>query len=818
MSNTNSKTSTHYYLNLFCVSGKSNGTAIPPALSWVSPPIDPADMSKMSVGKSEIVIQPKRRTSLSTSQRLDYLSLGIAEKNRLLFGEPSQHSATRRNSAQRPTTDSESEMDMGNLKKRSQNSFLARKKRLSASLDGSKPNYKLFPPFTDLLVTDPLPFVADNNDPSRNSLLVPEGSFYHVQDDRCMNKKKYMDFPKCRSCIWKHRERLPYCFFVGFRAFLVKLDDGSTSISNSKQEEARVGGLPLISNSTSRCRLMNDVPGENLVYGPYFIPNGVSIPGTITATGPSIQLSSTSTKRKLKNAEDQGSPLINDDDEEIMIRPPKRKYVRRPKSLPNFPNDAGESSPFENAQQFSTPIASVTSASTFPITRAATGTPKSLPQQYKIAKSKVSSDSGDFPDLVASAAFPFVPKPDAPHLNALIIPADRPFHIQDDKCLNKRYLDFPKCRSCRWKHKERLPHCFYVGFRVFGVRVDYLVGSSEHGRNRSPMDLEVVGKIPADSLIYGPYFLPRDSDANGAASSSHAAANEVTQGREGTAESSASELKEPSVVSESVDSSKVLSSGDEKDLTRSSQEDFASTIAKEMWKIPHDCGNRSISDTIDIMDVDSALDAGQSSGFLNGMVRVPKACLELVESDVKKTVSIGETGNDRTIDSQNLMEVDARPAPLENVGNSTHEIANTANGIDVVEERIFDSEMIDEHVNAGEEGLMMLAAVARVDAHVITPPQTIHGEQQEVTGLLWKESPKPKNLQQLSDETMTHASKISSKFSSGFKLSQIYGNGKSRAASGAGAEKLLVLPPTTVPDSSALPKAAVGSATTPCDS
>ncbi|KAJ3197756.1 hypothetical protein HDU82_001378, partial [Entophlyctis luteolus] len=159
---------------------------------------------------------------------------------------------------------------------------------------------------------------------------------------------------------------------------------------------------------------------------------------------------------------------------------------------------------------------------------------------------------------------------------------------------------------------------------------------------------------------------------------------------------------------------------------------------------------------------------------------------------------------------------DARPAPLENVGNSTHEIANTANGIDVVEERIFDSEMIDEHVNAGEEGLMMLAAVARVDAHVITPPQTIHGEQQEVTGLLWKESPKPKNLQQLSDETMTHASKISSKFSSGFKLSQIYGNGKSRAASGAGAEKLLVLPPTTVPDSSALPKAAVGSATTPC--
>ncbi|KAJ3356698.1 hypothetical protein HDU83_000114 [Entophlyctis luteolus] len=829
------KTSTHYYLNIPSVTDLSNSEPLLPTLSWVSPPpLDPAEMSKMSVRPTSTVHHHKRRVSLSPSERMDYMNLDAADKKRLLFGGPSQQlSATRRSNVnQRQKNDSDTDTEGGMVKKRSQSSSSASHKRLSVALEGSKPNFKMLPPFTDLLVTDPMPFIADSNDPSRNSLLVPEGAYFHVQDDRCMNKKKYMDFPKCRSCIWKHRERLPYCFFVGFRAFLVKLDEDSPS-SQSPQVKLEtsnpqtVGGLPLLPCSTDKMRLMNDVPAENLVYGPYFIPNGIDIPSAITATGPSgLQPSNFgSVKRKLKNSGDRDFPSFNDEDsDDMQMRPPKRKYVRRPKSLPLYSHATRESSssPLETYQQ---EIAGVLPTSaTSPLVPIP---PAPKPSQiHKNSKPRTGNDSNDFPDLVASAAFPFVPKPDAPHLNALIISPDRRYHVQDDKCLNKRYLDFPKCRSCRWKHKERLPHCFYIGFRVFGVSDDYQAESLIESGESNSLSLEVFGKIPPEKLVYGPFFSPGGSDTVTTKRSKHPTAKSFIQGREETAESVASEIKEPSVVSDSAGSSKALCSGDEKDLEKTGKycSDTPSEQNRNSLSDPGHAsdGAENASANGGMMDVDRTVDAGQTNNTHREFISDSSVVLTTSVYSEKVNDDSGDCGDCGGMagDTEIPMDIDA-PAPLENdtniTSNVTYKVYNS--DIDFVERRISAAiDSIDEHVNAGEEGLMMLAAVARVDANGITPPAlAVQGEHQ-IRGFAWKENSEVKKSGLLSDEILSQTKKIPSKLSSGFKLSRMYSPGKTQAASAAGTEKLLVLPANTVPNSSALPKAAVGSATTPvCD-
>ncbi|KAJ3088299.1 hypothetical protein HK100_008087, partial [Physocladia obscura] len=526
-----------------------------PTLSWITPQ-PPIKLSLIDIEriKTSIKAKPTKKTTLSISDRINYMNLNKAEKKRLLFGGETKKRKVMRHDDEVLTDSDNNKDDDGGEDDDNEVNITGRKskpgrkkKRVSLlqtansaiglpSADAGKPNYKLLPPYTDLLVTDPLPYAASGEGNEGNALLVPSNVYYHVQDDRCMNKKKYMEYPKCRSCIWKHRERLPHCFFVGFRAFLVKLDDGGVMIDNPEDRQVigptdeiivrsgdvggvpdesgnlesvsaniegktaaitnqkTVGGVPLMHSPTDPYRLLNDIPAENLVYGPFFIPDGVQIPGAITAVG-------TRSNSAVGNAENhhravlkikKREHLASNDGTDIIEPPAKRAYVRRHKSISTPAFEIEKSDSIEtissvsasftsraisiaaaNASSSSLPTATLPSAvATSASSSAAVAAVAAIAaiNGQKNHKSKAVLDSADFPDLLATQPFPFVPSPFDETVNALIIAANTKYHIQSDKCLNKRYYEFPKCRSCRWKHKERLPHCFYIGFRVFGIK------------------------------------------------------------------------------------------------------------------------------------------------------------------------------------------------------------------------------------------------------------------------------------------------------------------------------------------------------------
>ncbi|KAI8621130.1 hypothetical protein BC830DRAFT_1095959 [Chytriomyces sp. MP71] len=496
----------------------------------------------------------------------------------------------------------------------------------------SRCNLKEEPPYTDLVVTDPLPFVPSAADPSVNALLLPSNLYYHVQDDRCMNRKRYADFPKCRSCIWKHRERLPHCFFMGFRAFLVQvapqcgrsnehlLGEGagfsdapcagnvsrrhgrtSSAESTEAMDLSIVADALVVSDSlndrgrhqsqklpfetdpkTPYMVITQDLQADDILYGPYFIPGGTSFcamaPANLVAASQKKAPSTGSQSRK----RGRDSPVLSTDEAELLLRrPAKMSTLRRHKSLGSGSIggisllDEGDADEDANSTATPSSLSRVGSHAFKSISRGtlssnttATATPaKELDRRNtksirvaaaaalassakEVHDEENAQDEGpvvdDFPDLVVTDPFPFVPNPADATQNLVALPPNTPFHIQDEKCLSrKKYANFPKCRSCRWKHRDRLPYCFYVGFRAFllenvplpaglvAASMSKLGGKDDNDREKeaaadkppdenqggtisedmghlfaAEMPFRYLGDVEADNLIYGPYFVP----------------------------------------------------------------------------------------------------------------------------------------------------------------------------------------------------------------------------------------------------------------------------------------------------------------------
>ncbi|KAJ3245172.1 hypothetical protein HDU78_009778 [Chytriomyces hyalinus] len=630
------KTLNHYYLNSPSI----------PAIPWIHPtpqiaraspekgtskPASRASAAAASASASHMAPASGITNSVEAAA---YANLSKAERKRLLFGEPHSDSGSHLPRTKKAKTlhkrssgggggslaaaavggfdydtdtDDES-MEYARIPQDSatggrMNSSSSGKKR--AGPQESKCNLKALPPYTDLLASDPMPFVPSVLNPDVNSLVVPPNTYYHIQDDRCMNRKRYSEFPKCRSCIWKHRERLPHCFYVGFRAFLVRVpetkplpanpvvdaesEDGETGADGAdhaksiktdaddagklvsiddKQESASTasasesaGTIHSAVQSTKKpfrakdldpadpFRVIADLPPGDLIYGPYFIAGGLSNAAHAvngagqkkTAVGGGA--GGSHAKKRAKMSELQSS---SDEAETAKMYQPSKSngggnVLRRHKSMPAFGSSAAGL--LSGTEELATPasrktahyksiklasaasLASGVSLSMSPLGGASSESPT--------APSLALEDhNSDFTDLVVTPNLPFVPSLADPTVNKILIPPKTLFHIQDDKCLNKkRYNDFPKCRSCRWKHKERLPHCFYVGFRAFlltsvpedAPALPLAAATTTEGGNHQngPFNREEIlqyryqGDVVSEDLLYGPYFMPGGVDVEG---------------------------------------------------------------------------------------------------------------------------------------------------------------------------------------------------------------------------------------------------------------------------------------------------------------
>ncbi|KAJ3230716.1 hypothetical protein HDU81_004286 [Chytriomyces hyalinus] len=623
------KTLNHYYLNSPSI----------PAIPWIHPTPQIARSSPekgapkpASRGASAASTSASHMTPASgitnSVEAAAYANLSKAERKRLLFGEP--HSDSSGSNLPRSkkaktlhkrgsltaaaaavgtgfdydTDTDEESMEYTRMPQDSgmggrTNSSSSGKKR--AGPQESKCNLKALPPYTDLLASDPMPFVPSVLNPDVNSLIVPPNTYYHIQDDRCMNRKRYSEFPKCRSCIWKHRERLPHCFYVGFRAFLVRVPetkpvpanpvvvnaesedaesgaDGADTAKSIKTDADEAGKLVSIDDkqesasttSVSDCagtihsaaqsskkpfrakdldasdpyRVIADLPPGDLIYGPYFIAGGLSNAAHAvngagqkkTAVGGGAGGGSHA-KKRAKMSELQSS---SDEAETAKIYQPSKSngggnVLRRHKSMPAFGSSGAGF--LSGTDELATPASRKTAhyksiklasaASTVSGVSSSMSPLGGASSESPTAPSLALEDhNSDFTDLVVTPNLPFVPSLADPTVNKILIPPKTLFHIQDDKCLNKkRYNDFPKCRSCRWKHKERLPHCFYVGFRAFllaSVPEDApALPQATEGEQSGPFNREEVlqyrylGDVAAEDLLYGPYFMPGGVDVEG---------------------------------------------------------------------------------------------------------------------------------------------------------------------------------------------------------------------------------------------------------------------------------------------------------------
>ncbi|KAI9331840.1 hypothetical protein BDR26DRAFT_869786 [Obelidium mucronatum] len=429
-----------------------------------------------------------------------------------------------------------------------------------------RPDFKRAPPFTDLVISDPFPFIPSEKDTSVNTVLVPPNTYYYVQDDRCMNKEKFASAEgcvgggKCRSCIWKHRERLPYCFFLGFRAFLVKFDDelggvgsggevggvgvvvGDASVGESsgaidasdsaavpmevdegvavgaadaiRIEGRTIGGKPVVLDPVDNYRVMNEVPAENMVYGPYFIPNGadVGMPVAITSTvakrlGAKVTGSVAGSKKKAK--------LVHDD------------VLEEPLVLPS--QQPQEEVKLDGLVDNQISVSLRGGASAEESEDDDYNDSHGLKEKKTVAKSKTAGNGGqrkrqDYPDLLKTSPFPFVPSVSNPQLNGLLVPPGARYHVQESKCRDGKYANYPKCRTCRTAKPVHGAFCTYVGFRAFVV-----VNNGSNGESFALKDVggldslqvngnksqllgddrsRVLSEVFQKDLIYGPYFIP----------------------------------------------------------------------------------------------------------------------------------------------------------------------------------------------------------------------------------------------------------------------------------------------------------------------
>ncbi|KAJ3072529.1 hypothetical protein HDU98_003415 [Podochytrium sp. JEL0797] len=577
----------HYYLNL---------ASLPP-LAWIHPPL-PAPSSythQNAIKRPKNKDGPKRNPNLPA----EYNSLNNLEKKRLLFGRSSStssssNSTTTRNkpAARKHRHDDDTETDDEDDPHDSNGSYSTKKSSHRRNSTTSipvclRPDFKIGPPFTDLLSSDAFPFLPSATDPTINSVVVPANTYFFVQDDRCMNKKKFAGDAKCRSCIWKHRDKLPYCFYIGFRAFLVKLDEdatpsggddamdvddntnekagGSSSQSSGDVKPKTIAGVPLKVDPTNPYRVLNDVPADRLVYGPYFIPNAESRAGThamsVAATASPAGVDgikksplaggSLPRKKKVKSEHVDGSTagataptgdaMEQDSSDETDTQPSTTAAaattLAQLSSLAvaaaaattstsitaKSPLAPAQPPPPEPAPRLlsllsgTSPLTAVASSSSSPpsdsesdfTTTPATTTTATNPTKRTYAKHR------DFPDLHKTSPFPFIPSPLNPTQNNLLLPPGSYYHIQSNPCITPSsssttsYTNFPKCRNCRNQHHtDPPPACLYTGFRAFVVpNVEKVLRDAARvalSRDAECISDEAVEKVYKGPLLGGP--------------------------------------------------------------------------------------------------------------------------------------------------------------------------------------------------------------------------------------------------------------------------------------------------------------------------
>ncbi|KAI8614425.1 hypothetical protein BC830DRAFT_1127444 [Chytriomyces sp. MP71] len=589
-------------------------------VSWVHPPVPAKPRRAGSTDFASAVTKtPNSETNIPS-----LINMSKSEKKRLLFGEHDSDSKSPvASKLKRPKTLHKKASGMAGDGTDTEDDSVShstaskddRERKKWKGLGSDKKECKFMPPFTDLLATDEFPFVPHPENNQVNSLLLPPKSFYHIQDDRCVNRDRYADFQKCRSCIWKHRDRLPDCFYVGFRAFLVRIPDAPNgkvsekvcaSLTNSIIDvEVAVSAItttlaPIVNyeanlSSASEVALCNqetaetlvscpfevdeldpfwvksNLQAENLIDGPFFIPGGKQLP-TMASSKPFAPSSNrTFPSDPAKKRARLNDSIIRRGEDWHKTKTSKTSHNRRPKSLSAT---LGSDEDDEFVPDF---LVSKSGR------RAAANPARELVMKDRMELPSLSSHSrtedscSDFPDIVCTDEIPFVPHPLDASINKLLVPAKTYFHIQDDKCHNKKkYSEYSKCRACRWRHRDRLPHCLFVGFRAFLLKnsgpqttistdpksfmsgtsvfvndVDAVKQVDDEGANdqsvtsvagglvadnsafalinrvdplqtlpttqdaRYEASFRYMGDVTEDDLLYGPFFIPGGVEVNG---------------------------------------------------------------------------------------------------------------------------------------------------------------------------------------------------------------------------------------------------------------------------------------------------------------
>ncbi|ORY52856.1 hypothetical protein BCR33DRAFT_180199 [Rhizoclosmatium globosum] len=650
------KTRNHYYLS---------NINLPATVDWISPPPPSiltyaerdALRTSTKANSAAAAVSKKKPTSSA-----DIQNLNKADKKRLIFGLSGSSSTTQasipdsrwttsRKSRGAATDDDEMDWKDASSTSKSRTPRHSKKRHRTSfgpcNPDGLRPELKCIPPYQDLLLSDKLPFVPSASSPTTNALLLPPQTYYFVQNERCMNKPKFGGEIRCRSCIWKHRERLPYCFFVGFRAFRVRFDDelnGGGDVQKTEEttsmdvdldgvvkSDRTIGGNPVTFDPADKYRIISDVPAENLVYGPFFIPDGrdVGVPVAVTVKQVCAVTAGTTRAELLEkcgltedgfvvteasammhinqvdgvpqnpesvivdivqpNVAQHAETIVNDVkesnfarqiepvavdvdepasaqcDETILVEEPipeatmvdiEEPTLKQTKTVVEEPmpepivvhtetSTLGQQIPKNQdlvaaiidkpgvQHEATAPLAPIAVNSTTNKVETVSPTksspiaknPATSPKKRRSSVSRRQIDVKDFPDLLKTTTpFPFVPSSEDSNNNELLVPSGAHYHVQQDKCLREKYADFPKCRSCRWKQKDRLPNCFYIGFRAFLVNDwESLVQAAKVADEDGSADvlgddgLRLVCDVPAENMVYGPYFIPGGVDVTSSA-------------------------------------------------------------------------------------------------------------------------------------------------------------------------------------------------------------------------------------------------------------------------------------------------------------